>query len=102
MSDAIIVALISAGIPTVATAISAYIQRRLSIRNAAKSDILQMIIEDKVAVMEGHLPTNYQNILDAYQKYHNHGGDEYITGKKEDYQKWFKKIEGAKHGRKSK
>ena len=99
MSDNVIVALISAGVPTLATAISAYYARRTALRNAAKSDILQMIAEDHLAVLEGELPTNYQNILLAYERYHKHGGDEYITDKKEEYKKWFKHIEGEKHGK---
>lgn len=89
MSDAIIVALISAGVPTLATAITGFVQARTAARNAAKSDILQMIVEDHIAVSEGHLPTNYQNILQAYERYHKAGGDEFVTDKKEEYKKWF-------------
>lgn len=93
MTEGIIIALISAGIPTVATAIAAFVQARTATRNSAKSDILQMIMEDHIAVQEGHLPVNYQNILNAYEKYHNAGGDEFITDKKEEYKKWFHAIE---------
>lgn len=96
MSDGIIIALISAGIPTVATAITAFIQARTATRNSAKSDILQMIMEDHIAFAEGHLPVNYQNILNAYERYHKAGGDEFITDKKEDYKRWFKSIEKGK------
>ena len=93
MSDGILIALISAGIPTLATTITAIVQSRTAIRNSAKSDILQMIMEDHIAVMEDHLPTNYQNILNAYEKYHDHGGDEFVTDKKEEYKKWFSTVE---------
>ena len=93
MGEGIVIALISAGIPTVATAITAVIQARTATRNAAKSDILQMIMEDHLAVQEGHLPTNYQNILNAYEHYHKAGGDEFITDKKEEYKRWFHSIE---------
>lgn len=96
MTEGIVIALISAGIPTVATAIAAFIQARTATRNSAKSDILQMIMEDHIAVQEGHLPVNYQNILNAYEKYHNAGGDEFITDKKEDYKRWFKTVEKGK------
>ena len=96
MTEGIIIALISAGIPTVATAIAAFVQARTATRNSAKSDILQMIMEDHIAVQEGHLPVNYQNILNAYEKYHNAGGDEFITDKKEDYKRWFKTVEKGK------
>ena len=96
MSESIIIALISAGIPTITTAVVALAQSRTATRNSAKSDILQMIMEDHIAVTEGHLPTNYQNILTAYEKYHNAGGDEFITDKKEDYKRWFHAIEKGK------
>ncbi len=96
MDEAIIIALISAGVPTITTAITAFIQARTATRNSAKSDILQMIMEDHIAVAEGHLPTNYQNILNAYERYHNAGGDEFITDKKEDYKRWFRTIEKGK------
>ena len=93
MSEGVIIAIISALIPTIATAIATAIQYRYATRNAAKSDILQMILEDHQAVQEGHLPTNYQNILNAYERYHKAGGDEFITDKKEDYKKWFISVE---------
>ena len=96
MTEGIIIALISAGIPTVATAIAAFVQARTATRNSPKSDSRQMIMEDHIAVQEGHLPVNYQNILNAYEKYHNAGGDEFITDKKEDYKRWFKTVEKGK------
>lgn len=93
MSEGIIIAIISALVPTLTTAIASVIQYRYATRNAAKSDILQMILEDHQAVQEGHLPTNYQNILNAYERYHKAGGDEFITDKKEEYKRWFHAIE---------
>lgn len=93
MSEGIIIAIISAGIPTIATAITTIFLARMAVRNSAKSDILQMVLEDKMAVIEGHLPTNYQNVLTAYDRYHKHGGDSYITEKTEDYKKWFVQVE---------
>lgn len=93
MSEAIIVALISACVPTITTAIVSYRQARTAIRNSAKSDILQMIMEDHLAVQEGRLPSNYQNILTAYERYHKAGGDEFITDKKDEYKRWYHAIE---------
>lgn len=93
MSEGIIIALISAAIPTITTAIVGYIQARTAMRNSAKSDILQMIVEDHLAWHEKHLPTNYQNILMAYDRYHKAGGDSYITDKVEDYKKWHLAIQ---------
>ena len=89
MSEAVIIALISAGIPTITTAIVGFVQSRTAQRNSAKSDILQMIMEDHLAVHEGHIPTNYQNIMAAYDRYHQAGGDSYITDKKDEYKQWF-------------
>lgn len=96
MSEGVLIALISAGVPTIATAIVGYINSRTATRNSAKSDILQMIMEDHIAVNEGGLPVNYQNILNAYEKYHKAGGDEFITDKKEEYKRWFHSIEKGK------
>ena len=89
MSEGVIIALISAGIPTITTAIVGFVQSRTAQRNSAKSDILQMIMEDHLAVHEGHIPTNYQNIMAAYDRYHQAGGDSYITDKKDEYKQWF-------------
>jgi len=99
MDVAIIVAIIAGAfglLETIATIISTIIQLRTATRNSAKSDILQMIMEDHLAIHENRLPTNYQNILNAYERYHNAGGDEYITDKKEEYKRWYKAIEKGK------
>lgn len=96
MSEAIVVALITAGIPTVATAITASVQAHSSAKNAAKQSILQMILEDHMAVQEGHLPTNYQNILHEFDIYTKNGGNSYVHDKVEDYKKWWLEIEKSK------
>lgn len=98
--EGVVIAAIAAAAPTIATIVTATLQYRFAARNAAKSDILQMILEDHVAVQEGHLPTNYQNILNAYERYHKAGGDEFITDKKEEYKRWFHTIEKGKKGNK--
>ena len=102
MSDGVLIALITAGIPTLTTAVTAVFQSRETKKNAAKSAILQMILEDHVANNEGHVPTNYQNVLQEFDKYTKNGGNTYVAEKVEDYQKWFKHVEGERHGRKSK
>ena len=96
MSEAVIIALISAGFPVLATAITALLQRRSNEKHAAKQSILQMILEDHVAVNEGQIPTNYQNVLHEYDIYHKNGGNSYITEKVEDYKTWFIKVQGGK------
>lgn len=93
MQTEIIVALISAGIPATVTLISHCIQARDLRRSSAKQSILQMILEDKIAVQEGHLPENYQNILREYDEYHKNGGNSYVTDKVEAYKVWYSKIE---------
>lgn len=97
MSDEVMIALISAGIPTIATAITAVIQARTNNKHAAKQSIFQMILEDHVAVNEGRLPTNYQNILHEYDVYHKNGGNSYVTEKVEAYKAWFIHIQNKKN-----
>lgn len=93
MSEAVIIALITAGLPTLTTAITAICQSRTAKKNDAKNSILQMILEDHVANQEGHLPTNYQNILHEFDIYANNGGNSYIHDKIEEYKKWFIEVE---------
>lgn len=92
----IIIATISAIPPTVATIIAAILQSKASTRNAAKSNILQMILEDQFNWFAFHrLPINYQNVLDEYDTYHKNGGDTYVTTKVEEYKQWFASLEKA-------
>lgn len=93
MSEAVIIALITAGLPTLTTAITAICQSRTAKKNDAKNSILQMILEDHVANQEGHLPTNYQNILHEFDIYSKNGGNSYVHDKIEEYKKWFIEIE---------
>lgn len=102
MSDAVIIALITAGFPVLTTAITAICQSRAAKKNAAKDSILQMIMEDHLAVLEDGLPTNYQNILHEFDIYSKNGGNSYVHDKIDDYKKWFKHVEGEKHGRNTK
>lgn len=96
MSDTTLLALISLGsgiVTAITTIVTTIIRGRASARHSAKQSILQMILEDHLAHAEGHLPTNYQNILDEYDEYHRTGGNSYITEKVDDYKKWFLSIE---------
>ena len=99
MSEPIIIALISAiaaGLPTLATIITAILQSRSSAKHAAKQSILQMILEDHVAAQEKHAPSNYQNILNEYDVYSKNGGNSYITDKVTEYKSWYKRWQ-AEH-----
>lgn len=92
MSEAIVIALITAGLPVIATVITTMQQNRTNARNAAKQSILQMIVEDQLAVLYHEMPTNYQSILHEYDIYHKNGGNSYLTNKVRDYEDWFNKI----------
>lgn len=96
MSDTVLLALITLGgtvTSAIVTIITTIIRGRASARHSAKQSILQMIMEDHDADREGHIPTNYQNILEEYDEYHRTGGNSYITAKVEDYKKWFIEAE---------
>ena len=56
MTEGMLIALISAGLPTIATIITGLVQARANSRHSAKQSIFQMILEDHIAVQEGHLP----------------------------------------------
>lgn len=93
MPEAVIIALITAGFPTLTTAITAVIQSRTAKKNDAKNAILQMIMEDHMANQENHLPTNYQNILHEFDVYAKNGGNSYVHDKIEEYKRWFIEVE---------
>lgn len=96
MSESVLIALISAGLPTLATIVTTVFRGRASAKHSAKQSILQMIMEDHLAVAEKRLPTNYQNILQEYDVYHSKGGDTYVTQKVLEYKSWFTALEGGK------
>lgn len=96
MSESVLIALISAGLPTLATIVTTIFRGRASAKHSAKQSILQMIMEDHLAVAEKRLPTNYQNILQEYDIYHSKGGDTYVTEKVNEYKQWFTALEGGK------
>lgn len=96
MSESVLIALISAGLPTLATIVTTIFRGRASAKHSAKQSILQMIMEDHLAVAEKRLPTNYQNILQEYDIYHSNGGDTYVTEKVNEYKQWFTALEGGK------
>lgn len=89
----IIVALIVAGVPTIAGAFCTYFQNRLTKKHAAKQSILQLIMEDQMNYWHnGTLPVNYIAIHDEYDEYHANGGNHYITSKVVEYDNWIKLI----------
>lgn len=92
----IIIAAISAGFPTIATIVTSAMHAKVAARNAAKQSILQMIMEDHMAVAEGKLPTNYQPILHEFDIYKAKGGNSYVESKVTDYKKWWHEQEEAR------
>ena len=100
MSDTVLLALISLGgaiVSAITTVITTIVRGRASARHSAKESILQMIMEDHIADHEGHIPVNFQNVLDEYDTYHKNGGNSYITAKVEEYKKWYVAIEKEKY-----
>lgn len=96
MNDQIIISLITAGLPVLATIITTIIRGRASEKHSAKQSILQMILEDHIAVNEGQLPTNYQNVLHEFDIYHKNGGNSYVEERVEEYKRWYNHIQ-AEH-----
>ena len=101
MSDAIVVALIAAGVEVFTVVWSAKKtnkrldeQSSVTKRNDAKQAILQMIIEDKVDYNLDHkLPENHNRIHEEYDIYHKNGGNGLMTKKVKEYDKWYCSIE---------
>lgn len=89
----IVVSLITAGIPSAATVVVAFLQSRTMNKHAARQSILQLIMEDHLAVQEGKLPTNYQSVLHEYDIYKKNGGNSYVESKVDEYKIWFDDIQ---------
>ena len=90
--EKIVIALITVLIPSITTIITSLIAKRDNYIHNAKQSILQLIVEDKIRVMEGGIPENKQNILKEYDDYDKHGGNSYVKEKVENYKKWYSAI----------
>ena len=88
----IITAFITVAIPSITTIITSLLAKRENYMHNAKQSILQLIVEDKIRVMEGGIPENKQNILKEYDDYHKHGGNSYVHEKVDNYIKWYESI----------
>lgn len=95
MSNDIIIALITAGVPSAFTAVATLFQNRLSKKHAARNSILQLIMEDHISVQEGRFPTNFQSVLHEYDIYKKNGGNSFVKSKVDEYIDWF--AEQEKH-----
>lgn len=86
----IIIALITVCIPSLTTLLTSHSNKKRIEMYNAKQSIFQMIIEDKIRIIEGNIPENYQIILNEYDTYNKKGGNSYVHEKVEDYIKWYK------------
>lgn len=85
----VIIAIITFLIPSITTIITTIITRKDNYMHNAKQSILQLIVEDKIRVMEGGIPENKQNILKEYDEYKEHHGNSYTGEKVSGYLKWY-------------
>ena len=88
-----IVPIITALIPASVTLITSSRQFKLSKMHAAKQSILQMQMEDVIAVeLLKKLPVNHSNIHYEYDEYKKAGGNSDIDKKMEEYEEWFNNV----------
>lgn len=88
----IIITAITVCVPASVTLITTRSMKKQANKHSARSDIMQLIIEDHVRYAEGSLPENYQSILDEYDEYIKSGGNSYIKAKVDDYKKWYDEV----------
>ena len=63
--------------------------------HSAKQSILQMIMEDVIAVEILHkLPINRSSIYYEYDHYKKNGGNSDIDKKMQEYEEWYEKLGG--------
>ena len=89
MTEQIVIALITVVIPSLTTIITSLIAKKENYMHNAKQSILQLIVEDKIRVMEGGIPENKQNILKEFDLYSKKGGNSYVKEKVDNYVKWY-------------
>lgn len=94
---AVLIALISSGIPAITTIVTAKKQRSLSKMHSAKQSILQMQVEDIINFeILKKIPRNYTNIHYEYDNYKAEGGNSDIDIKMKEYEEWYGSIKGGK------
>lgn len=92
MTEQVAIALITVLIPSLTTIITSLIAKKDNYMHNAKQSILQLIVEDKIRVMEGGIPENKQNILKEFDLYSKKGGNSYVHEKVDNYVKWYNLI----------
>lgn len=81
-----------AAISAVTTLLTTKSVKKQANKHSARQSILQLIIEDKVRVIEKRLPENYQSVLEEFDEYKKSGGNSYIHEKVDEYKKWYNNI----------
>lgn len=84
----VIVAIISGAV----TLVTSHYDKKDNRMHAARQSILQLIMEDKLNVMEGKIPENKENILTEYDEYRANKGNSYVHDKIEDYLEWYDEV----------
>lgn len=92
MMKEVIISLISAGIPAVVTLITHKTSKKDNEMHSAKQSIFQMIMEDKIRVLNNTIPENYQAIHKEFDDYVKNGGNSYVHEKVDDYDKWYHDV----------
>lgn len=92
MTEQIIVALITVAIPSLTTIITSLMAKKENYMHNAKQSILQLIVEDKIRVIEGGIPENKQNILKEFDIYSKKGGNSYVKEKINNYEDWYNTV----------
>ena len=92
MTGQIIIALVTVAIPSITTIITTLITRKDNYIHNSKQSILQLIVEDKIRVMEGGIPENKQNILKEFDEYQEHHGNSYVKEKVNRYLIWYDSV----------
>ena len=92
MTEQVIISLITVAIPSLTTIITSLIAKKDNYMHNAKQSILQLIVEDKIRVMEGGIPENKQNVLKEFDLYSKKGGNSYVHEKVDNYIKWYSTV----------
>lgn len=89
-----ILSTIITGIITILTVlIKSHYERKNNDMHFSRSNILQLILEDKFNYSEGKLPENRESIQEEYDQYQANGGNSYIHDKVDEYLEWYTNVE---------
>ena len=78
-------------------------QHAESMRGISRNSIENMIMWDQFNYLyNGKLPTNYEEVHDAYDSYHANGGNGVMTKRVRIYDDWYDKVEEEFNNKKGK